>query len=228
MTDNFTKSERTHADSQRSTGRHRGQGALGYRHDIWFVDDRGFLRSCLEQAVFRHHAVFPPHTVFRLPIAHESTLLETTDARHNPLFRQPSPSRESALDSVVAMSTSEIATVLAWHDALNSQDVDTLLQLSSDDIEVGGPKGASQGLAALREWATNAGITLVPGKMYVHHGVVVVEQTATWAAEPDKSATLASAFRVVADQVTSTFRHPDLATALAATDLSENDLVSDN
>ncbi|MDV8007305.1 MULTISPECIES: nuclear transport factor 2 family protein [unclassified Rhodococcus (in: high G+C Gram-positive bacteria)] len=126
------------------------------------------------------------------------------------------------------MSTSEIATVLAWHDALNSQDVDTLLQLSSDDIEVGGPKGASQGLAALREWATNAGITLVPGKMYVHHGVVVVEQTATWAAEPDKSATVASAFRVVADQVTSTFRHPDLETALAATDLSENDLVSES
>ncbi|GAA3184141.1 hypothetical protein GCM10020255_079740 [Rhodococcus baikonurensis] len=80
LTDNFTESERTHADSQWSPGRHRGQGALGYRHDIWFVDDRGFLRSCLEQAVFRHHAVFRPHTVFRLPIAHESTLLETTDA----------------------------------------------------------------------------------------------------------------------------------------------------
>ncbi len=126
------------------------------------------------------------------------------------------------------MSTSEIAPVLAWHDALNSQDVDTLLQLSSDDIEVGGPKGASQGLAALREWATNAGITLVPGKMYVHHGVVVVEQTATWAAEPDKSATLASAFRGVAAPVTSPVRRPAVGAALAGADLSENDLVSDN
>ncbi|MDV6265221.1 nuclear transport factor 2 family protein [Rhodococcus globerulus] len=126
------------------------------------------------------------------------------------------------------MSTSEIATVLAWHDALNSQDIDTLLQLSSDDIEVGGPDGATQGLAALSEWASNAGLTLVPGKMYVHHGVVVVEQTATWAAEPGKTATIASAFRVVEDQVTSTFRHPDLATALAATDLSEADALADN
>ena len=37
------------------------------------------------------------------------------------------------------MSTSEIATVLAWHDALNSGDIDTLLSLSSDDIEMGRP-----------------------------------------------------------------------------------------
>jgi len=33
----------------------------------------------------------------------------------------------------------------------------------------------------------------------------------------------ASAFRVVHDQVTSVFRHDDLAAALAATDLSEDD-----
>ena len=29
------------------------------------------------------------------------------------------------------MTTSEMATVLAWHDALNAGDVDTLLSLSS-------------------------------------------------------------------------------------------------
>ena len=33
------------------------------------------------------------------------------------------------------MSTSEIATVLAWHDALNDRDIDTLVKLSSDDID---------------------------------------------------------------------------------------------
>ncbi|WP_424806724.1 nuclear transport factor 2 family protein [Rhodococcus sp. 27YEA15] len=126
------------------------------------------------------------------------------------------------------MSTSEIATVLAWHDALNNRDTDTLLKLSSDDIEVAGPKGAGQGLAALREWAETADVTLIPGALYVHHGVVVAEQTETWAAEPDKPQTVASAFRVVRDQVTSTFRHDSLAAALAATDLSENDLFEDN
>ncbi|GAA4489951.1 nuclear transport factor 2 family protein [Rhodococcus olei] len=124
------------------------------------------------------------------------------------------------------MSTSEIATVLAWHDALNSSDIDTLLALSSDDIDIGDMQGAGQGLAALRNWATTAGVTLTPGRMYVHEGVVVVEEETRVAASPDDVTTTASAFRVVHDQVTSVFRHGDLASALAATDLTEADLVS--
>ncbi|MFD4179766.1 nuclear transport factor 2 family protein [Rhodococcus sp. NPDC058514] len=124
------------------------------------------------------------------------------------------------------MSTSEIATVLAWHDALNDSDIDTLLALSSDDVEVAGPKGAGQGLTALREWASSAGLTLIPGRMFVHSGVVVVEEEASWAANPEEKATVATAFRVVHDQVTSIFRHDDLESALAATDLSEEDAVS--
>jgi hypothetical protein len=51
--------------------------------------------------------------------------------------------------------------------------------------------------------------------MYVHDGVVVAE-------EQDGKA---SAFRVVRDHVTSVFRHPDLAAALAATELTEKDLA---
>ena len=74
------------------------------------------------------------------------------------------------------MTTSEIATVLAWHDALNEQDFDTLVALSSDDIEVGDAKGAAQGHTALLEWARSSGVTAEPGRMYVHDGVVVVEQ----------------------------------------------------
>jgi hypothetical protein len=54
-----------------------------------------------------------------------------------------------------------------------------------------------------------------PGRMYVRDGVVVAE-------EQDGAAV---AFRVVRDHVTSVFRHRDLAAALAATDLSEADLV---
>ena len=125
------------------------------------------------------------------------------------------------------MSTSEIATVLAWHDALNEADIDGLLDLSSDDIELGGPQGASQGLAALRSWATDAGVRLVPGRMYYHDGVVVVEEQATWASDPDKSTNVASAFRVVHDRVTSVYRHDDLESALAATDMNESDRVAD-
>ncbi len=120
------------------------------------------------------------------------------------------------------MTTSEIATVLAWHDALNERDFDTLLSLSSDDIEVGDAKGAAQGHDALLDWAQSPDVRAEPGRMYVHDGVVVVEQEITSAAG---NTTAASAFRVVHDHITSVFRHPDLATALAATELTEKDLA---
>ena len=120
------------------------------------------------------------------------------------------------------MTTSEIATVLAWHDALNERDFDTLVELSSDDVEVGDAKGAGQGHDALLEWARSAGITAEPGRMYVHDGVVVVEQQITSAAG---NTSAAAAFRVVRDHVTSMFRHADLASALAATELTEKDLA---
>jgi hypothetical protein len=120
------------------------------------------------------------------------------------------------------MTTSEIATVLAWHDALNERDFDTLLSLSSEDIEVGDAKGAAQGHAALLGWAQSADVRAEAGRMYVHDGVVVVEQEVTSTAG---AATEAAAFRVVHDHITSVFRHPDLATALAATELTENDFV---
>ncbi|KAA8962577.1 nuclear transport factor 2 family protein [Mycobacterium sp.] len=123
------------------------------------------------------------------------------------------------------MTTSEIATVLAWHDALNASDIATLVALSSDDIEIGDSHGAAQGHDALRKWAAATTKTVDPGRMYVHDGVVVVEQKISSPDNPDAGTTAASAFRVVHDQVTSVFRHENLAAALAATELTEADLV---
>lgn len=121
------------------------------------------------------------------------------------------------------MTTSEIATVLAWHDALNAADLDTLVELSSDDIEIGDAHGAAQGHEALRRWAGSREGTAEPGRIYVHDGVVVVEQKVS---TPDGAVTnAASAFRVVHDRVTSVFRHGNLAAALAATELTEADAV---
>ena len=126
------------------------------------------------------------------------------------------------------MTTSEIATVLAWHDALNAGDLDTLVSLSSDDIDVGDQHGAIQGHNALREWATSSPMTdAEPGRMYVHDGVVVVEQRVRSATDPETVTTMASAFRVVRDHVTSVYRHGSLAEALAATELTEDDLSVD-
>ncbi|OBH19677.1 nuclear transport factor 2 family protein [Mycolicibacter terrae] len=117
------------------------------------------------------------------------------------------------------MSTSEIATVLAWHDALAAGDVDTLEQLSSEDIEVADADGAAQGHQALRQWAASAQTTAGIGRMYVHGGVVVAELTPAEAGV----AAQAVAFRVVHDHVTAVFRHDDLDAALTATDLTEAD-----
>ncbi len=115
------------------------------------------------------------------------------------------------------MSTSEIATVLAWNDALSEKNLGTLAELSSDDIEIGDADGAAQGLDALSEWARTFPSTITVGRLYVHDGTVVAEQMF------GDGTTAASAFRVVHDQVTSVFRHDDLAAALAATDLTEDD-----
>lgn len=124
------------------------------------------------------------------------------------------------------MTTSEIATVLAWHDALNAADVDTLVALSSDDIDIADAHGAAQGHEALRRWATSRQATTELGRMYVHDGVVVVEQKQINPDDPGAITDTALALRVVHDRVTSVFRHEDLASALAATELTESDLVN--
>jgi SnoaL-like domain len=120
------------------------------------------------------------------------------------------------------MTVSEIATVLAWHDALNARDLDTLAELSTSDIEICDTDHAMQGHIALLDWATSRHFTLEPGRMYVHDGVVVVEQEVFTSGPPQRTA---SAFRVVHDKVASVYRHSDLASALAATDLTEADLA---
>jgi ketosteroid isomerase-like protein len=124
------------------------------------------------------------------------------------------------------MTTSEIATVLAWHDALNTADFETLAALSSDDIELGEAHGAAQGHEALRRWAASRQVTTELGRMYVHDGIVVAEQKASAADNPGAVTDAALAFRVVHDRVTSVFRHASLAAALEATELTEADLVS--
>ncbi|MBV8927633.1 MAG: nuclear transport factor 2 family protein [Mycobacteriaceae bacterium] len=124
------------------------------------------------------------------------------------------------------MSTSEIATVLAWHDALNAGDIETLVELSSEDIDVGDKHGAVQGHEALREWAASSDMAAAElGRMYVRDGVVVVEQRVRLASDPETVTTTACAFRVVHDHVTSVFRHQSLTEAFAATELTERDVV---
>ena len=107
-----------------------------------------------------------------------------------------------------SMTTSEIATVLAWHDALNAQDLDTLVALSSDDIDVGDADGAGQGHAALLDWARSAGRHRRTREA-LRARRRGRRRTAGSRRRGQRAA--ASAFRVVHDKVTSVFRHDDLA-----------------
>ena len=114
----------------------------------------------------------------------------------------------------------ETQTVLAWHDALNSGDVERLLALSHPDVEVGGPRGSAHGAQILREWVDRADIRLVPARTFSEAGTVVVEQGAEWqSADPGNVQTAASVFVVGDGLVTSVVRYPDLASALRAANL---------
>lgn len=126
------------------------------------------------------------------------------------------------------MSTSQYATVLAWQDALNSGDIDTIIELSSDGIEISSSVGGSQGLVALLDWAAETTTTIALDEAYVNGSVVVTAGEAAGALAGDSSDDhrhMAIAFRVEDDQVVSVFIHPDLETALKATGLGAEDLV---
>lgn len=127
------------------------------------------------------------------------------------------------------MSVTEVAVVRAWHQALNAGDLDRLAALSAEDVEVGGPRGASRGAQVLREWVGRAGIRLEPQRLFHREQTVVVEQAAEWRAaetgEVTGQQTPASVFIVRDGKVASVIRYPDLAAALAATGLGEADEV---
>jgi ketosteroid isomerase-like protein len=124
-------------------------------------------------------------------------------------------------------SESPVETVLAWHAALNAGDVDRLVAMSTDDVEVGGPRGAGHGADLLREWFGRANVQLIPGRVFARSELVVVEEAGRWRRDEDGSPgepqAVASVFRVERGRVASVLRYPDVPAALAATGLSEPD-----
>ncbi len=120
-----------------------------------------------------------------------------------------------------------VAIVRAWHEALNAGDVERLVGLSSDDVEVGGPRGLGRGADLLREWFGRAGLRLAPRRFFHRDQTVVVEQDAEWqasgAGESTGAQVVASVFVVRDGQIASVIRHADLASALEATGMTEAD-----
>lgn len=127
------------------------------------------------------------------------------------------------------MTAPAVETVGLWHDALNSGDVDRLLVLSTEDVEVGGPRGSGHGASLLREWFGRAGVSMAPLQYFSRDSLVVVEQDAAWKApgrtEPQTPQRVASVFVVRDGQVASVVRYPTLTDALGAAGLTEQDRV---
>jgi len=129
------------------------------------------------------------------------------------------------------MATDAVSTVHAWHEALNRGDVEELIALSSDEIEVGGPRGRGTGPGArlLRDWFERAGIRLELYQTFHRDSTVVVEQGASWRGpEPGTTTepqTVASVFIVKDGRVASVLRYADLAAALEASGLTYSDKV---
>jgi ketosteroid isomerase-like protein len=109
-----------------------------------------------------------------------------------------------------------LEVVHAWHAALNAGDVERLVELSTEDVEVGGPRGVGRGSQLLREWFDRAGVTIEPLQVIEDGALVVVEQRATWQAASDEPQVVASVFVVRDGRVASVVRYPSLADALKA------------
>jgi ketosteroid isomerase-like protein len=112
-------------------------------------------------------------------------------------------------------------TVREWHAALNSGALERLLALSTDDVEVGGPRGVGRGSQLLREWFGRAGVRMTPRRVFARGDVVVVEEGAVWPGETVEQ-TVASAFRVRDGRVSSVVRYADVDAALAAAGIDES------
>lgn len=123
------------------------------------------------------------------------------------------------------MTAPEVSVVRAWHEALNTSDVDRLVALSHPEVEMGGPRGNVHGAQVLRDWVSRANIRLEPQRVFHHADTVVVEQQAEWRSadtgEVTGSQTVASILVVRDGRIASVVRYDDLADALSAANLDE-------
>ena len=120
-----------------------------------------------------------------------------------------------------------ISVALAWQNAVNAQDAETLVALSDPTIEIVGPRGSVHGHAILRDWLQRAGLSMESQRLFAKGDQVVIAQRGTWrnvtTNELMGEADIASHFRIVGQQVTAYARYDSLTDALHAANLTEAD-----
>ena len=123
----------------------------------------------------------------------------------------------------------QLATVAAWHRAVNAGAAEQAGALCTDEVEIGGPRGAAHGRDVLVDWVLRAGIRMEPVRWFCGAAGAVVEQDARWldpvSGEPGEPVRLATAFGLVNGRISRVLRDPDTPAALLALWLSPADEV---
>ena len=122
-----------------------------------------------------------------------------------------------------------LSIVASFHQLLNARKPDALLELASDDIKIGGPRGSGVGKELLYEWVGRANVTMTPKRTFARDGVVVVEQLGEWVdaktGEVTGTQTVASVFRIDGGKIVGIARHSHFAEAANKAGLDEDDEV---
>lgn len=122
---------------------------------------------------------------------------------------------------------SALNLVAGWHTALNSGQVDHLVELVHPAVEVGGPRGKTQGAEVVKEWFGRANIRLIPLRYFNRQNVVVVEEQAEWLSPETGQVTgsqvVASVFTLTDGLISSILRYENLETALRESGLDRKD-----
>lgn len=124
---------------------------------------------------------------------------------------------------------SPFSIVQEWQDAANHQNIDRLVELSSPDIEVIGPRGSGHGYQLLREWLSRAGLHLTTLRAFVHDNYVGVAQHGVWRSVETGEVTgerdLASRFLIDGHRVGQYARYDSLDVALNDAGLHYSDEI---
>ncbi len=117
--------------------------------------------------------------------------------------------------------------VEAWQEAVNRQDIEGVVALSSPDIELVGPRGSGRGPQLLRDWFGLAGLRLETLRVFARGSVVVVAQRGLWRSIETGGVTgeadIAACFRVEGQRVARVARYDSLDVALAEAGLTDAD-----
>ena len=124
----------------------------------------------------------------------------------------------------------DLEVVERWQAAVNDADVGALERLSTDDVELVGPRGTTTGREHLGEWVGRARARLDDRRWWCGgDGAVLVEHDATWhdaQGAPIGNQVIWSAFEVREARVSRFARYDAQESAFRATGIGARDEVS--